>query len=334
MAKTKTTTTQVADTKHDDVVVFDALPQLRDFAAEMGADLEGSIEDRADIAAEHMSRSQRHMLVAGLLLSSIKGECDHGQFLAVIAERGFEVRAAQRAMMYAEYVASKSPEERQRLVGMPKYKVLALASADPEVIEALKEGGDDIDTLSVRALQERIRELSAAIADRDVRLETAEAEAKAAATAASKAKSRVSDVPAAIHDIRAESVAQVEKARLALSEFNALGDDLVGLIGVESLHTWVDPTARLAMAGLLSLQVQLSGVIKKYLDGFTITDVAPQPLSYLTAHEVEATARKFSDLVALHDHEKALRDWERQAERPRGKGRPAAKPEAPKTATE
>jgi len=301
-------------------------------ADELGIELDGSPNEQADRAAEHMSRSQRHMLAAGLLLGRLKASAGHGRFLTLIEARGFEARAAQRAMTYAQYIVSQPASERQRLIGMPQGKVLALASADPEVIEALVESGGDIDALSVRALQEKIRELEAAVTDRDVRLETAEAEAKAAKKATKK--DRDSEVPLAIFDIRAEAVAQVERSRLAVDEVVALGRDLVNLTGVDGVYEWVDPTARLAAAGLIALQVQIDGAIKQLKKAFDLTDVKPAPMSYLTPGEVEEAAKRFADLIAIHQHEKALREWERQQERPRGKGRPAAKPEAPKTRAE
>jgi hypothetical protein len=299
-------------------------------AEELGLQLVGgSLSDRADRAAEHMNKSQRHMLAAGLLLATLKADAEHGEFTALIEARGFNPKAAQRAMTYAQYIVSQPVDQREKLIKLPHSKVLALASADPEVIEALVESGESIDTLSVRALQEKIRDLEAAVADRDVRLETAEAEANAAKKAAKK--DRGAEVPTPIFDVRAEAVAQVEKARLAVDEVNALGRDLTNLVGVEGVYQWVDPTARLAITGLIALQVQIDGVLKQFKDAFDLVDVKPAPMSYLMPVEIEEAAKRFADLLALHQHEKALRDWERQQERPRGKGRPTAKPEAPKT---
>lgn len=322
----------VEEIKSDNVVRFEITDSVRELASELGVDIGASQAERADQAASHMSRAQLHMLGAGLLLLSIKAECDHGQFMTLVEQHGFEERAARRAMTYAGYVAAQPKEERARLIGMPKSKVLALASADPEVIEAMVAGGDDIDVLSVRALQERIRELSAAVAERDVQLETAQAEAKAAKKAAKK--DRAGDVPVAIFDIRAEAVAQVERSRLAVDEVNALGRDLINLVGVDGVYQWVDPTARLALSGLMALQVQIEGVVRRFKDAFDMVDMKPVPMSYLTPDEIEEAAKRFADLAAIHAHEKALRDWERQQERPRGKGRPTAKPEAPKLRAE
>lgn len=324
-----------ADEGRKDIVSFflqheqDAVDLAKELGIQLGG---GSLAERADRAAEHMNKSQRHMLAAGLMLAALKADAEHGQFTELIEARGFAPRAAQRAMTYAQYIVSQPTAERDRLISLPHSKVLALASADPEVIEALVESGENIDALSVRALQERIRDLEAAVADRDVKLETAQAEATAAKKASKK--ERIADLPAAIADFRAEALAHVEKSRLAVEEVLALGRDLLSLVGVETVHQWVDPSARLALSGLMSLQVQLDGVIRQYMAAFNVDDFQPAPLSYLTPAEVEHAAKRYADLTALHEHEKALRAWEREQERPRGKGRPSAKPEAPKTRTE
>lgn len=330
MAKSKkeVTTTEVVAVEGG-VVERITAADVRKLAQELNVNLDQTLEERADEAADRMNMSQRNFLAAGLILLSMKADCQYGEFLPMLQARGFEERAAQRAMMYASYVAEQPEHERERLLAMPKSKLMLLAAADPEVVEALSQSGESIDTLSVRALQEKIRDLEAAVADRDVRLETAEAEAKAAKKASKK--DRDSEVPVAIFDIRAEAVAQVEKAHLAVEEVQALGRDLTNLIGVDGVYQWVDPTARLAITGLLALQVQIDGVLKQLKDAFDLEDVKPAPMSYLVPVEVEEIAKRFADLIALHEHEKALRDWERQQERPRGKGRPASKPEAPKT---
>jgi hypothetical protein len=329
-SKTDVVAVEGADEKNDIASFFEShAVEAQEMADLLGVDLNVSAVERVDMAATHMSRSQRHMLAAGILLASIKADTAHGQFIPLIESRGFQPRAAQRAMTYAHYILQQSPSDRDRLIGMAPGKVLVLAGADPEVIEALAESGENFDALSVRALQERIRDLEASVADRDVQLETAQAEATAAKKAAKKDRS--GEVPIAIFDIRAEAVAQVERSRLAVDEVMALGRDLVNLVDVEGLEAWVDPTVRLAITGLLGLQVQIDGVVRQLVRGFDLDGVKPGPMSYLTPSEVEEAAKRFADLVALHQHEKALREWERQQERPRGKGRPAAKPEAPKT---
>lgn len=332
MAKKPTTTAVVAASADVRTAVSFGDPE-RSMARQMGINLEASADVRTEQAVFAQNVATYNLIQAGLLLSSVKDEMEPAAFEALLAARGLTKRRAYELMQGASFCARLPDGDRDEVLHLKKSKVLALASAEPEVVQAMLDDDEvDIGAMSVKAMRERIRDLQAAVADRDVRLETADAEAKAAKKAAKK--DRASEVPAAIFDIRAEAVAQVERSRLAVEEVQALGRDLVNLVGVEGVYQWVDPTARLAITGLLALQVQIDGVLKQFKKAFELMDVKPAPMSYLTPVEVEEVAKRFADLIAVHQHEKALRDWERQQERPRGKGRPAAKPEAPKTRTE
>lgn len=331
MAKIKTTDVAA---KLDNVDQFAGShgEQLKSLAASLGVDLGGSLVDMADRAAEHMNRSQRHMLASGLLLMRIKLQCEHGEFLQLVQERGFEQRAANRAMQYTQFVASRPEEERELLIGLPKSKVLALASADAEVIEAVLAGDGEasIDALSVRALQDRIRELEAQAVDATVQLETTEAKLSAAEKKLAKVPAdRADHVPLVVAELRAEITALIKKAELAVDSFGPLGADLMNLVGTEAAHAYADATIRLAVAGLSAVQLQVAGVLKKFASSVPDANV-PTEQSHLTLQEVAETAERWTVLTRAHEHEKALREWEAEQKAPRGKGRPKAKPEAPK----
>lgn len=333
MAKKSTTTAVVV--KNDNVSFLAGAAQ---FAIGLGVELSGSIEDRADRAAEHMNRSQRHMLASGVLLASIKAETEHGQFVELLEERGFEPRTAQRAMQYTQFVLSRPEDERAALVEMPSSKVLALASADPEVIEAmLGDGTERIDALSVRALREELGSLKANLADTQVARDKAETEAEGLRKKLNKGpKDREDQVPLVVADQRAEIQALTKKAQLSIESLNAIGPEIVGLIGGPA-HGWWDANLRQGIAALGHLRLLLDGVLGAYLTALKDNnegkgDPMPTTRSHLTKQEVLETAQMYGQLVALHQHEQALREWERAQSRPKGKGRPANKPEAPKGA--
>ncbi|PZR76209.1 MAG: hypothetical protein DI537_44360 [Stutzerimonas stutzeri] len=332
MAKTpKSTALDIVDGKSADVGRFEISQEVVGFAAGLGVDLAGTLDDLADRAAEHMNRSQRHMLASGLLLAAMKDRCEHGEFTALVEERGFEERAARKAMQYAAFICSRPHEERELLIGLPKSKVLALASADAVVIEAVlaDDGAASIDALSVRALQDRIRELQAQAVDTSVQLETTEAKLAAAEQKIAKpATERQDHVPLVVAELRAEIAALVKKAELAVDSFNPLGAELMALVGTEAAHAWADATIRLAVAGLASVQLQVAGVLKKF-SGCVPEGELPEQ-SHLTLQEVVETADRWAVLTRAHEHEKALREWEAEQKAPKGRGRPKAKPEAPK----
>ncbi|MBZ8142959.1 hypothetical protein CLD22_24080, partial [Rubrivivax gelatinosus] len=163
-------------------------------------------------------------------------------------------------------------------------------------------------------------------ADASVQRDTAEAELQAA-NKRLKGADRADSVPLVVADLRAEVLALAKKAELAVDAFNPLGVDIALLIGTEA-SAWADGTMRLAVSALCALRLQLDGVLTKYLK--EAPDAAqPSELSYLSKQEVVEAAKRYAELTALHDHEKALREWEAQQKRPRGKGRPTARPVAP-----
>lgn len=306
---------------------------VRDQAVAFGIDEHADLDLLANLAAEQMGQAQKHAFKAGLALLCLKARCKHGEFEALLEEREFPSQRASEVMRMAAYLSQQTPAELSRLMLLPKSKLMLLAAADQEVIDLVVETGVQVEALSVHALQEKLREARAQLADQAVQLETAEAKAEAALKANAKKKPG-GDMPTVIEDMRQEVAASVKKADLALDDMESLTRELVNLIGIDGVYKWVKPTARMQVAGLLSLRVKLDGLIQQIKGAHDMVDISPEPMTYLVPSEVEAVALKWADLVALHDHEKALRDWERQAERPRGKGRPAAKPEAPKTATE
>lgn len=344
---TKKTTTEVVaaaaatalNDKTANVVRFEITAEITEYAARLGADLTAPVEDRADRAAEHMNRSQRHELASGLLLASIKAECEHGQFLDMLAERGFEERSARRAMQYAQFILSRSDDEREFLIGQPKTKVLALAGADAAVIEDLLEAGEggDLNSLSVRELRQRIKDAEKYAADLAAQRDTFEAERDGLAK---KLKKRARDAedhdgtPEVVADIRAEVSALLKKAELSIDSTYPVLAELVSFTGHELIGPWVKPSVRLALSGLVALRIQLDGKIKSCVDalGEDAKKLQSQPdaLAFLDASEVKAVAEEWASLTTVHGYESEQRAHERKQAKPRGKGRPEAAPKAPK----
>ena len=342
MAKKQSTAVAVApaaaaQAETAQVVRFEISDNVIGFASGLGVDLKAPLEERADLAAQHMNRSQRHMLAAGLLLASMKNDCQHGEFLTLIEERGFEERAAQRSMQYAQFVLSRSDEEREFLLGQPQSKVLALASADEAVIESLLADGDgDLDSLSVRALRQRIKDAEAQLADMAVERDTAQAERDGLAKKLKKRNRDAEDhegTPIVIADIRAEVAALVKKGELSADSLYPVLDELIGYAGHEQAGTWVHPSVRYALSGLVALRLQIDGLIGKAVavlgDDAKRLQSSPEGLAFLDEGEIKAVAEEWQRLVATHQHEAAMREHDRKQAKPRGKGRPEAAPKAP-----
>ncbi|MES2942509.1 MAG: hypothetical protein V4772_06535, partial [Pseudomonadota bacterium] len=197
------------------------------------------------------------------------------------------------------------------------------------------EDGGDLADLSVRELRNRINELQAKNANLSVEKETVEAERDGALKKLNRRNRDAEEqhVPVVLADIRLEMAALVKKAELAIQSLYPIGVEVVGFAGHEQAGTWVHPTLRLGMSGLVALRMQLDGLIKSYAQamGENAKDLKspPDALAFLDDSEIIGLAEDWAGLTALHSHEKALREHEREAAKPRGKGRPSKAPEAP-----
>ncbi|MBZ8143090.1 hypothetical protein CLD22_24815, partial [Rubrivivax gelatinosus] len=120
-------------------------------AQQLGFALVGTVEDRLSRAAYSYNLAARLAVEAGYLLLSVKSEVEHGAFQAAIDGLGLSSQRASELMRMAKLTTLLPPEKRAELLVLSKTKVLALASADPEVIEeVLAAGTEEIDALSVR----------------------------------------------------------------------------------------------------------------------------------------------------------------------------------------
>lgn len=179
-------------------------------------------------------------------------------------------------------------------------------------------------------LQEAAEESEAQRKNLEVQLGTAEAKLTAAEKKLAKGvPDRADHVPLVVAELRAEITALIKKAELAVDSFGPLGADLMNLVGTEAAHAYADATIRLAVVGLSAVQLQVAGVLKKFASSVPDANL-PTEQSHLTLQEVAETAERWTVLTRAHEHEKALREWEAEQKAPRGKGRPKAKPEAPK----
>lgn len=307
-------------------------------AASLGVVTGGSAADRVTRAITAYNQAARLAVEAGYLLLSVKAETDHGQFDEGVQALGLSPRRARELMQMAKFTTALPEEQRAELLALPKSKVLALAGADPEVIEQMLEDGElsDLDDMSVRGLRQRIRELEAQATDLSVQRDKAEADLKASEKKARRAARDAEDivVPLAVADLRAELAAFIKKAELSITSLHPIGVEVVGLVEHEEAVEWVKPTLRLGLSGLLAVRELVDGSIKSFAEALgedaKRLRSRPDSLAFLDDSEIKAVAEEWAGLTALHQHEAALREHERAQARPKGKGRPANAPQAPK----
>ena len=314
---------------------FEFTQQDAEAAEQLGIAIGAPVDDRVTRAVVSYNMAARLAVEAGYLLLSIKDELPHGDFGAALDEMGLSPYRAAELMRMAKFATLLPAERRAQLLVMPKTKVLALADADPEIVEQILEDGDDAELadLSVRALREKIRSLEKTVADAKVDRATIEAENEGLRKKLVQESGRSSsDVPAAVADIRAEVAALVKKSELSIADIYQQMAGMDPLLGVEGVAEWVKPTAQLCMAGLVALRVQLDGAINQVAEHYGLTklaDTPPDVLAELGGDEVAQVAQQWASLVQQHRHEAALREFEREQAKPRGRGAPRKAPKAP-----
>jgi hypothetical protein len=71
----------------------------------------------------------------------------------------------------------------------------------------------------------------------------------------------------------------------------------------------------------MSLHTHTGGLLAQ-LREFDVASGVPSVLEVFDHEETLRCAQEYKQLTAEHDHEKTAREWDREMERPRGKGRP------------
>lgn len=302
-----------------------------DVAQALNISLDGPMDALVSRAVTAINQAALRAVEAGYLLLKVKTSVEHGKFGQLIESAGLSVYRASEMMRMAKVLSMAPEAQRTSLLEMPKKKVLALASADQAVLEALMEdGADKIDALSVRELKAEIKSMKKALVDVQVQRDTAEAELTTARRKLHGREQRTDMVPNIVADTRQEIGAQAKKAELAIQSFGELLSELSGKTGVQG--DWFDATARQGVAALAALRYQLDAMLNAYTEMLGDPDPMPTSLSFMTQQERVELHEKWRGLTAVHEYEKSMRAWERAQSRPKTAGRPMAKPTPPAAA--
>lgn len=327
----------VATEKFRNVAKFDVTVAVTELAAQFGLDLTLPQGARLDRAAQNLSRSVQYMLASGLDLLSIRSECEHGDFMELLESRGFGKDMAYRAITYAQFAVSLPETERNKVLALPKTKVLALATADPEVLQDLfedEEKFEELAALSVRDMRVAIRTANAKVSDLSTQNETLERERDRLKEELRQVREgRVKTggpVPIVVQDIRLECAALHKKAGMSIEDIGRLATEHLANGAAEDSE-WNVPVARHLYASLASLQTMASGLMAQLRDGYgAALDGDKSVLDNFSPEEATRCALEYQVLISEHDHEKRAREWEREMERPRSVGRPKKQPGKPK----
>ena len=303
-------------------------------ASSLGLVIAGSPLDQISRAAMSLNMATRLAVEAGYNLLAAKAALQHGEFMQKLDDIGFSPQRAAEAMRRAKFVTAQPQERRAELLNMQPSKLLVLADASAEAVEELLEDGDiNPADLSVRVLRAKVRELEKKAADAVVDRSTAEAEAESLRKKLAAQTHQPADgvMPVVIRDMRAEIAALLKKAELSVESLVPIETELAGLRW-SAVDAWVNPSGQLLMAGLVALRLQMDGAIERIAEKLEMTVQAlkePDAMAGLDKFEVVEIAGVYQGLLRTHEHEAALRQYERDQERPKGKGRPKAAPKAP-----
>ncbi|ARL36029.1 hypothetical protein [Burkholderia pseudomallei] len=321
-----------SDSKVSNVRYFGFGDAETNLAEALGISVAGGHSERINNAVGKTNSALRLVIEAGLVLLSVRAECEHGQFLDLLAEHGMPQPRASEAMTYAKFAASLSPEDRDRVIELPKTKVLELAKADPEVLQDLFEDDakfDELTALSVRDLRVALRDANAKRTDLSTRNEKLERERdRLQEELRVLREGRVKtggDVPVVVQDIRLECAALHKKALMAVEDIGRLGREFLAN-GLPDDSEWNTPVIRHLYGSLAALHAVIGGQITDMHRSFgALLNGEPSVLDTFSPDEATRCALEYRALIQEHDHEAKAREWEREMDRPR-RGRPRNAP--------
>lgn len=266
-------------------------------------------EDYIEEGLRSYSRSGLEMARAGRCWQLAKDQIGHGGFMAAIEKAGVSGDHVQRAMQLAGFLGRLPEGEARKLASQPYTKVLALAKADPEVVDDLVQSGeiDAVGSLSVRELRERLRKADRDQANLQTRLDTAENRARMLARQGAALQTE-EDLPHFALIVRQEAMALTEQMGFCLDNLEAIaGEHLLQEVKHPEAAKWqpvaastywhalaaVHARAQVLLrriegtfegaVGAIDLDVQLSPVeIKRHIEGRDLL---------LAQHQAKAKAR-------------------------------------------
>ncbi|MCO8324251.1 hypothetical protein ABEG10_07095 [Burkholderia cenocepacia] len=332
VAVQKSADTLVASHKSPNVRGFGFGAAEQALADVLGVSVSGGAEARISSAISKTNSALRLVIEAGLVLLSVRSECEHGEFEALLEDHGMPSQRASEAMTYARFAASLSPEDRDRVIELPKTKVLELAKADPEVLQDLFEDDakfGELTALSVRDLRVALRDANAKRTDLSTRNEKLERERdRLQEELRVLREGRVKtggDVPVVVQDIRLECAALHKKALMAVEDIGRLGREFL-TNGLPDDSEWNTPVIRHLYGSLTALHAVIGGQIADmHLSFGALLNGEQSVLDTFSPDEATRCALEYRALIQEHGHEAKAREWEREMERPR-RGRPRTAP--------
>lgn len=298
-------------------------------AEEMELNLSLTSNQLMSSAVNCMNSAAKMIVEAGLFLQKVKSECEHGEFATLCGKHGFTKQRAWEAIRYAQLAASLPKPKRNQILELPKKKVLALASLEPETVEQALDDQDfvdDIASMSYGDLRDRVKKLESNNADLLLDKETLKLQTKDLKATINN-KKRESGLPDYVEVVRHESNALATQIMMCSDSLNSLLSDLstaietgdpnlakFNALGAASLLT----QTRAATAHLLhtyqTLQTPLGSIAN-------IDDELPADVIF-SESEIQQSIVMRNEMTRNHEQDRIIRENEREAKKPRKRGAP------------
>ncbi|WAR43616.1 hypothetical protein [Methylomonas rapida] len=288
-------------------------------ATGLGISLVGPIETCLQRAVLAQNVAASLVLEAGYLLLKVKSDSQHGEFEKRLKAHGISSQRASELMACAKLYSRLEPEQRKQVFSLPKTKVMALAAADPEVVQDfLDDPGVDL-TLNVRELRQRLRDVESIHKQTIGILQSDNTALKEENIRLKQDSLRAYHFEPQTHLVREECLAHQAECELALNSLRQLFDDCINDdnkverdLRIEQAWVTIHVVAARAMDALAFLRgyglegmPEAIGIQHRMLDD--------EALRWLDDYE---------QLERKHLKAKANRQEKRDAEKPKGPGRP------------
>lgn len=315
---------ELVDGESADVRRFElSAPDMRRIGTLVGADVDATPEEMLELGTQDFCRASKLMVRSGWYLLAVKESVGHGQFSQALESRDIDPRRAREVMRFAYQIHRLPADQAERLLSLQPSKAIALANADPDVVDEIMEGDDEADfsELSVREMKARIKEIE----QRKVNVDTQNAELTAEnkqLKAALLNKEQTSHLPGPCLIARHEAAAlsqQIIQAVEAMEDTYTrqvlspvvLEDERIKAIALNSVYH--------ALAGAAA---RCYGFIDRLQKEHGDTIGGMDQLMPFTEDEVERLVEARRLLVAEHNQDAEQRKQERAAAQPKRRGRP------------
>ncbi|MGI1671978.1 MAG: hypothetical protein K6L74_16870 [Neptuniibacter sp.] len=270
------------------------------------------------------NKAAREAAKLGFGYLALKSQIEKGKFKSWLAENNLSEQRVYELISVANLLLSLSDKDKKKLLDAKKSQLITLAKLPAENIAEISETGelDELLCLPVKKLAEKIRNL-------ETKLETKDLENDQLKDVINKKRS--GEYPDFVVVTRHESDALSQKALLCMDDMSRLMDDLIKLQNDEHLsgefENYLNMSSTTMLIHLNGMQAKLSQILHNAMHNLPpqLTSQQVNATMLYSEEEISHSVSEREMLIREHEQEKQIRANEREANKPRGRGRPRSK---------